>query len=242
MQDHYLVNQKKYLIDKINNNDAEIYCRIIIVNWLNDIVDEMRYNINVLFRGIYYMDYYTNKIQIEFSKYQLLAITALQLAIKYEEDENTISFTYCADLCGKLYTIEEFNIMERELLKVLEFNLSLITIIDFIDLLLLHIIKIDQSNELLQDIIYQLATIIIRYKSITYEYPCVIAGILILYIIKLTNNPIDCSEIISSMKPKINKEKRELLINKIINYHTIFLKEYTSTNLYKKLFRILREF
>jgi hypothetical protein len=56
-----------------------------LVSWINQTHDEFKLLPQTLFLSINLVDRFTEKVQVKRNEYQLLGVTCLQIAAKYEE-------------------------------------------------------------------------------------------------------------------------------------------------------------
>jgi hypothetical protein len=97
--------------------------RASLVNWLVDTHHKFRLLPETLFKTIIIIDRYLAATQINFKKLQLVGITALFIACKYEEiyPPSTRSFV---ELTSKQHHLQDIINMEGEILKTLDFDLT----------------------------------------------------------------------------------------------------------------------
>jgi len=105
--------------------------RAILVDWLVEVVEEFRLEGETLFLTIHYIDRYLSSLletttPITRGKLQLLGVTALLVASKYEEIyvPTIADIVYIAD---NTYKNEEVVMMEVNLLNALKFDISVCT-------------------------------------------------------------------------------------------------------------------
>jgi len=108
--------------------------RAILVDWLVEVIEEFRLQSETLFLTIHYIDRYLSltEVSINRGKLQLLGITSLLIASKYEEIyvPTICDIVYIAD---NTYTKEEILMMELNLLNALKFDISVCTIKRFVE-------------------------------------------------------------------------------------------------------------
>jgi len=107
--------------------------RGILIDWLVEVAEEFRLEGETLFLCVHYIDRYLSRIQtaITRGKLQLLGITALLIASKYEEIyvPTIQDIVYIAD---NTYTKEEVLAMEINLLNTLRFDIAVCTVKRFV--------------------------------------------------------------------------------------------------------------
>jgi cyclin A len=96
--------------------------RVILVDWLVEVCDEFNLLPDTLFMSVSYVDRYLSLISIPRTKLQLVGVTGLYIAAKFEEiyPPEISEFAYITD---DTYTKKQIVQMEREMLKVLQYNL-----------------------------------------------------------------------------------------------------------------------
>ena len=106
-----------------NQGDINWQVRGVLVDWLVDVHAKFRLLPETLFLALNIIDRFLSLRMITLSKLQLVGVTAMFIAAKYEEVlcPSISNFVYIAD--GG-YTDAEILSAERYMLKVLGFNLS----------------------------------------------------------------------------------------------------------------------
>ncbi|PWA78182.1 Cyclin A/B/D/E [Artemisia annua] len=105
--------------------------RGILIDWLVEVREEYRLESETLYLTVSLIDRYLSKMYIEKQKLQLLGITCMLIASKYED----ICAPRVEDFCfitDGTYTKKEVLDMEREVLDVLSFHLSVPTVQKFL--------------------------------------------------------------------------------------------------------------
>eukprot|EP00347_Sterkiella_histriomuscorum_P020198 403338720 len=97
--------------------------RLILVGWLLEVHLKFKLLPETLFLTINLIDRYSEQKQIQRTKYQLLGVTAMLIASKYEEiyAPEIRDFVYITD---KAYTKEEILAQESDILQTLDFNIT----------------------------------------------------------------------------------------------------------------------
>ncbi|KAJ2735026.1 G2/mitotic-specific cyclin [Coemansia sp. BCRC 34962] len=97
--------------------------RRVLVNWIVQIHYQLRMLPETLFLAVNLLDRFLSKRQVAVGKFQLVGLTALMLACKYEETTtpHIEDFVY---LAGNSYTVKEILNTEVFMLTVLGFDLS----------------------------------------------------------------------------------------------------------------------
>lgn len=114
--------------------DINELMRAILVDWLIDVHYNFNFNKETLFQAIWILDTYLSNEIIPRNKLQLLGITCLFISCKYNEIcyPKTNEFIYATD---NAYDIKELLVMEKDILKKLDFNILAPTQIQFYDIL-----------------------------------------------------------------------------------------------------------
>lgn len=105
--------------------------RAILVDWLVEVAEEYRLQPQTLYIAVGYIDRFLSEMSVQRGKLQLVGVTCMLLAAKYEEiyppaiDE----FVYITD---HTYTRDQILKMEHLVLKVLRFDMGPVTILTFL--------------------------------------------------------------------------------------------------------------
>lgn len=113
--------------------------RAILVDWLVEVHMKFRLVPETLYLCVNIIDRYLDKTFVERTKLQLVGITALLVACKYEEIYPP-EVRDCCYICDHAYTRQEILDMEANILKVLEYRISVPTAYPFM-LRFLHLTK-----------------------------------------------------------------------------------------------------
>lgn len=114
--------------------DINSRMRTILVDWLISVHSQFHLKQSTLFLTVNIIDRYISKKEILRSRFQLLGITSLFIACKYEE----IGFphiSYFVEFTAKTYTKTEILEMESDILNILNFELNLPSSINFYEIL-----------------------------------------------------------------------------------------------------------
>lgn len=114
-----------------HQNEVNPQMRAILVDWLNEVAEEFGLKATTLFLAVNYMDRYLGCVCVSKRKLQLLGITCLLIAAKYEETipPGLEDYVYITD---NTYNKEEVRRMEVNVLNVLGFTLTAVTVPDFL--------------------------------------------------------------------------------------------------------------
>ena len=188
---NFMVNPNYMSIIQTNINEK---MRAILIDWLIDV--HLKFNLlsETLFLTINIIDRYLEKKTINRNYLQLVGVTSLLIACKYEEiyPPETKALVYITD---NAYEQKELIDMEVDILKTLNFDVTIVSIVKFIEYIK---IKMNYNNFQLNQIMYFAELSIINYNMLKYS-PFIIA--------------ISCSLIID----KNNKEKLLNIYDKNIN-------------------------
>eukprot|EP01028_Stygiella_incarcerata_P014549 TRINITY_DN981_c0_g3_i1.p1 TRINITY_DN981_c0_g3~~TRINITY_DN981_c0_g3_i1.p1 ORF type:complete len:603 (-),score=205.75 TRINITY_DN981_c0_g3_i1:503-2311(-) len=105
--------------------------RSILMDWLNEVSQEFRLRPETLFLAANFIDRYLSREIVHRNRLQLVGITSMFIASKYEEIAPPVvhNFAYITD---NTYRVDEILEMERNVLSKLDFALTAPTTIDFL--------------------------------------------------------------------------------------------------------------
>ena len=106
--------------------------RSILVDWLIDIHWRFRLTSETLFIAINLIDRFLMRIQVARSRFQLVGLTSLIIASKYQEIDIP-SVQDLVHLTDNAYNVDDFVQMESLILQVLEFNFTFPTTLSFLE-------------------------------------------------------------------------------------------------------------
>lgn len=120
--------------------------RQILLGWLVEVHLKFKLLPETLFLTANIIDRFTQFRQVKRSEYQLLGVTAMLIAAKYEEiyAPEIGDFIYMTD---KAYTKEQMLAMETEILKTLDFNMTVPSCYRFLE----RFVKLSQSDDLIEN-------------------------------------------------------------------------------------------
>ena len=128
--------------------DINYSMRSILVDWLIEVSEEFSMDNRTLYLAVAYIDRFLSLMSVQRSKLQLVGTASLFVAAKYEEvyPPDASDFVYVTD---DTYTQEQLLRMEQLILKTLGHNVSLPTVVDFLDIFLAAVgCKLDENSEL----------------------------------------------------------------------------------------------
>lgn len=156
--------------------------RAVLVDWLIDVHSQFKLSDETLFLAINTMDLYLSKKQIPKDYFQLLGITCLMIASKFTETNN-IDTKNCIMLTDNTYTLKEIKLMEKDVLKTINYNITKPTVLRCLELL--------STNFSLSNKIYSLAKFLAEVFLLDYRitkyHPSHIACSIIYIIMKMNN-------------------------------------------------------
>lgn len=115
-------------------NDVTVNMREILVDWLVEVAEEYKLVSDTLYLTIMYIDRFLSSHPLSRNKLQLLGVSCMLIASKYEE----ISPPHVEDFCyitDNTYTKEELVNMEKDVLKFLNFEIGTPTTKNFLRIL-----------------------------------------------------------------------------------------------------------
>jgi cyclin A len=130
---------------ELHQKEITVTMRGILVDWLVEVAVEYQQSQETLFLSIGYIDAYLSKARCVRSKLQLVGITCMHIASKYQEiyPPSMNDFCYITD---NTYDREDLISMERRVLSVLDFELSVPTTWMFL-MRFLRVGEADRSTE-----------------------------------------------------------------------------------------------
>lgn len=108
------------------HSDINPATREILMGWLVEMHNALCGNQHTLYLAVLITDKYCHGRFVAKSKYQLLGITALFIAAKYEEIK-TPKLKQYHHVCGGAFTIEQILAMESDILLSLNFKIKAMT-------------------------------------------------------------------------------------------------------------------
>lgn len=107
--------------------------RTILVDWLSEVCEEYKLQSETFCLAISYIDRFLSFMSVVRAKLQLVGTAAMLIAAKYEEiyPPDVAEFVYITD---DTYVKKQVLQMEKLILKVLSFDLSIPTVVVFVNL------------------------------------------------------------------------------------------------------------
>ncbi|RWW79794.1 hypothetical protein BHE74_00011900 [Ensete ventricosum] len=140
--------------------------RAILIDWLIEVHYKFELMDETLFLTVNIIDRFLASQSVVRKKLQLVGVTAMFLACKYEE----VSVPVVEDLiliCDRAYTKEELLEMERLIINTLQFNMSVATPYVFMRRFLKAAADSDKKLELLSFFIIELC--LVEYKMLEFR-------------------------------------------------------------------------
>lgn len=174
-----IVSQEKNLFD-VSSMSKQPYLnekmRRILLDWIASVVKKLGNDMEVLFLCCMIVDKFIERKTIIRNKFQLIGVTALRLAYKYEENYD---FTVDDSIyyCDNAFVREECLQMEKTILEVLDYSLTFPTSYTFLNIYLDH----DASNDSVKKLSTSLLIkILLDYKMLIFK-PSIVASTVIYF-------------------------------------------------------------
>eukprot|EP00049_Salpingoeca_infusionum_P003614 m.68439 g.68439 ORF g.68439 m.68439 type:complete len:638 (-) comp12198_c0_seq1:462-2375(-) len=119
--------------------------RSILVDWLVEVAEEYRLHTQTLYITVGFIDRFLSQMGVQRSKLQLVGVTCMLLAAKYEEiyPPTVEEFVFITD---HTYNREQVLKMEHVILKVLRFDMGACTALTFVERLLEFVPRTEASR------------------------------------------------------------------------------------------------
>ncbi|EDO49306.1 predicted protein [Nematostella vectensis] len=131
---HEVLREKEARIPNFMAASPQLKIRRYLVDWLAVIGEKLGSSHGVVHLAIYYMDFFMDKFIIQESQLHLLALTALLLAAKFDENENQIpDISTLNKFVNNTYQHAEYHQMELLLLEFFNWNIDLPTPVQFLE-------------------------------------------------------------------------------------------------------------
>lgn len=197
----YMKNQK-HLNEKM---------RAILIDWLVDVHLKYKLKHQTLYITINILERFLEKTQISRDKLQLVGVTSLFIASKYEEihPPELKDFVYVTD---NAYTKKEVLRMEAEILHALQFNITFPSSYSFFELFIeMSNAKFDDKHLMFAQ--YLLELVLLDYTMIKYNYSLLAASAL--YItskIKKIPKKLDIFQLSGHSEVKLKECGKDILV------------------------------
>jgi hypothetical protein len=165
--EHYRNVETKYMASHNymeKQTDISHTMRTILVDWLVDVHHKFQFQTETLYLCVNIIDRFLSRKSVARNKLQLVGITAMLIAAKYEEIY-VPEVKEFAHLSADAYVKDEVLRMERVILSTLDFNVTVTTVFPF----LRRYLKCGTCNAQTQFISYYLSELaIMEYDSLKY--------------------------------------------------------------------------
>jgi G2/mitotic-specific cyclin-B, other len=170
-------------------NDINEKMRGILIDWLVEVHLKFKLLPETLFLTINLIDRYLEIKQIMRNRLQLVGVTAMLIACKYEEiyAPEVRDFVYITD---KAYTKEEILQMENDMLAALDFNITIPSPLKYLEIYSYYL-KLDEVSFMFCK--YLLELFLVEYKMLKFN-PSLIASSTVYITMKIMKKP-DCERI-----------------------------------------------
>jgi hypothetical protein len=163
--------------------------RGILIDWLVEVHLKFKLLPETLFLTVNLIDRFLELKQIMRNRLQLVGVTAMLIACKYEEiyAPEVRDFVYITD---KAYTKEEILQMENDILATLEYNITIPSPIKFLEIYS-HYLKLDEVSFMFCR--YLLELFLVEYKMLKYN-PSLVSSSTVYITMKIMKKD-DCDKI-----------------------------------------------
>lgn len=146
--------------------------RKVLINWLHEVSTEFKLKGETLFLTVNYLDRFLSKTRnIPRTKFQLVGVTCLFIAIKYEQIV-PMTLDQLVHLTADTYTREDMIVMESEILNILNFELTIPTVKAFLARFI-KASRFDPTRTFLANFLAELS--LLKYEMVRFP-PSVIAA------------------------------------------------------------------
>jgi hypothetical protein len=150
--------------------------RAILIDWLVDVNVKFRLVPETLFLTVNLIDRYLSKAKVSRNKLQLVGVSSLLIACKYEEIYPPSLKEYVA-ICDRAYTAAEILDMEAHIVQTLNFEMTHSSSLRFLERYT-QIAEIDQKAYYFAR--YLLETVLLEYSHLKYKNSLLAAGAIFL--------------------------------------------------------------
>jgi hypothetical protein len=155
--------------------------RAILVDWLVEVHMKFRLMPETLYLSINIIDRYLSQVQVERQKLQLVGVTALLIACKYEEIYPP-EVKDCVYITDRAYARQDVLDMETDIVKILQFRMTVPTGHPF----LLRFLHVTGATKVMRNLAnYYMERMLQEYSTLSYRPSLVAAAAVCLAI----NNP-----------------------------------------------------
>ncbi|XP_076920088.1 G2/mitotic-specific cyclin C13-1-like [Bidens hawaiensis] len=200
-------------IEKVQK-DVTVNMRSVLVDWLVEVVEEFKLLPDTLYLTISYIDRFLSSNVLNRQRLQLLGVSSMLIASKYEEisPPHTEDFCYITD---NTYTKQEVVKMEADVLKALKFEMGNPTVRTFLRRFRIGQEDYNEPNLQLEFLSYYLAELsLLEYNCIKFLPSLVAASVTFLsrFTLEPSSHPWNLAlEQLSGYKPSDLKECVQIL-------------------------------
>jgi len=207
-----------------NQKSINIQMRAILIDWLIEVQYKEKFKIETLYQSIWIIDSYLSLKEMEISKFQLLGVSALLISCKcneiyYPKLEEFIQIT------DNAYKKCELLEMEKEVLKILDFEIASPTSIQFYQIIS-KIFKFDEKQDYFGK--FFLESSLIEYEMISFS-PSLIAISSVYIVMKYFK--IDNYKYLYRINPYIDYEFAQNLIKELARKLCFLVENLSKSNL-----------
>ena len=172
--------------NRISTNISDII-RAKLFNWFMEIFLVYKLNKHAYFRTIMIFDNYVQVCDKPLSdtEIDLWGLSALFIAVKYEEEENKLSLVNLRDFCRDKYTVEHFAAAEETIFTRLGHRIGFPTFSEILDELMLRNDFVFDSSSKLKTVAESVMIRCLLYPHMLKTRPDLFCGAALIYTIKL---------------------------------------------------------
>ena len=184
---HNLLNEEKELKNLFgymeNQPDINEKMRAMLIDWIIDVHFKFKLKSDTLFLTVWLIDRYLSEKQMKRGRLQLLGVTSMLISCKYEEiySPEVFDFVYITE---SSYEKKDIINLEFEMLKMLEFNVTIPTSNNFYEIIS-SLLNFNTQEFYLGK--YLLELFLLDYRSLKYK-PSEIANTVCYIIFRYRNN------------------------------------------------------
>ena len=184
---HNLLNEEKDLKNLFgymeNQADINEKMRAMLIDWIIDVHFKFKLKSDTLFLTVWLIDRYLSEKQMKRGRLQLLGVTSMLISCKYEEiySPEVFDFVYITE---NSYEKKDIINLEFEILKMLEFNVTIPTSNNFYEIIS-SLLNFNTQEFYLGK--YLLELFLLDYRSLKYK-PSEIANTVCYIIFRYRNN------------------------------------------------------
>ncbi len=166
-----------------NQLDINEKMRAMLIDWIIDVHFKFKLKSDTLFLTVWLIDKYLSEKQMKRGRLQLLGVTSMLISCKYEEiySPEVFDFVYITE---SSYEKKDIINLELEILKMLEFNVTIPTSNNFYEIIS-SLLNFNKQEFYLGK--YLLELFLLDYRSLKYK-PSEIANTVCYIIMKYRNN------------------------------------------------------